>query len=294
MTKKAEKENIKNETVYKPLQYVIMPEVFQNAAGVPGIPLGYSSMIYGLSDSGKTEILLKVAKEAIAQDIKPYLIITENKMDRTRLEDFGLINGENCVIEEQIKTLETVYNYISMRVQDIIKGRIKQNVIVLWDSWAGTYAEGTFSIDEETGEINQKFSVMKNAQVGGLYNPIVMERISKTREIICDYSLGLLTLNQAYTAPAIPPATIPSTVPNGGNKIWFPLGLSLSIREGQRYETTKDKKKYRVGLVAKLKVEKNHINGIYSEGEILLAGNEMLENTEKNVKEVKEKFKNGG
>jgi hypothetical protein len=106
------------------------------------------------------------------------------------------------------------------------------------------------------------------------------------------YSLGLLTLNQAYTAPAIPPATIPSTVPNGGNKVWFPLGLSLSIREGQRYETTVHKKKYRVGLVAKLKVEKNHINGVYCEGEILLAGAEMYENTEKNVKEVKEKFKN--
>ena len=292
MTKKSEKEEL-NETVYKPLQYVVMPEVFQNAIGLPGIPLGYSSQIYGLSDSGKTEILLKVAKEAVAQDIKPYLIITENKMDKDRLKDFGLVNGENCVIEEQIKTLEGVYNYISMRVQDIIKGRIKQNCILLWDSWAGTYAEGSFKIDEDTGEIIQKFSVMKNAQVGGLYNPIVMERISKTREMNCDYSLGLLTLNQAYTSPAIPPATIPSIVPNGGNKIWFPLGLSVRIKEGQRYELTKDKKKYRIGLVAKLEVQKNHINGIYCEGEILLAGNEMYENTEKNVKEIKERFKNG-
>lgn len=296
MTKKFElsdyvkKEEI-TETVYKPLQYVIMPKVFQEAVGLPGIALGHSTMLFGLSDSGKTDILLKVAKEAVAQDVIPFIVITENKMDKDRLNDYGLVHGQNCIIEEQIKTLEEVYDYISMKVEDLKTSKLKQNCIILWDSWAGTHAKDTVEIDKE-GRILKKHSVMKNAQVGGQYNSIVMERITSTREMTCDYSLGLLMLNQAYTSPPEFPGAMPSIIANGGNKIWFPLSLSILIKEGQRIQTKVNGKNYKIGLVSKLRVEKNHINGIYTEGELLLSGNEMLENTEKNVKEVKEKFKN--
>lgn len=296
MTKKFElmdyvkKEEIE-ETVYKPLQYVVMPKVFQDAVGLPGIALGHSSMIFGLSDSGKTDILLKVAKEAVAQDIVPFLIITENKMDKQRLSDYGLVHGENCIIEEQLKTLEDVYDYISMKVEDIKKGRLKQNTIVLWDSWAGTHAKDTIEIDKD-GRILKKHSVMKNAQVGGQYNSIVMERIASTREMSCDYSLGLLMLNQAYTSPPEFPGAQPSIIANGGNKIWYPLSVSILIKEGKRIKTTVEGRDFKIGLVSKLRVDKNHINGIYCEGEVLLSGSDLLENTEINVKQVKEDFKN--
>lgn len=279
------------ETVYKPLQYVVMPQVFQEAVGLPGIALGHSTMIFGLSDSGKTDILLKVAKEAVAQDIIPFIIITENKMDKVRLNDYGLIHGDNCIIEEQIKTLEEVYDYISMKVEDIKTSRLKQNCVILWDSWAGTHAKDTVEIDKE-GRILKKHSVMKNAQVGGQYNSIVMERITSTREMTSNYSLGLLMLNQAYIGPAEMPGLPPPIIANGGNKIWYPLSLSILIKEGKRIKVTKNDKNYKIGLISKLRVEKNHINGIYTEGEILLAGNEMLEHNDKNIKEVKEKFKN--
>ena len=290
LTDYVKKEEIE-ETIYKPLQYVVMPKVFQDAVGLPGICLGHSTMVFGLSDSGKTDILLKVAKEAVAQDIVPFLIITENKMDKGRLNDYGLVHGENCIIEEQLKTLEDVYDYISMKVEDIKKGRLKQNTIVLWDSWAGTHAKDTIEIDKD-GRILKKHSVMKNAQVGGQYNSIVMERIASTREMSCDYSLGLLMLNQAYTSPPEFPGAQPSIIANGGNKIWYPLSVSILIKEGKRIKTTVDGRDFKIGLVSKLRVDKNHINGIYTEGEVLLSGSNMLENTEANVKQVKEDFKN--
>jgi len=295
MTKKFElgnyvkKEEIE-ETVYKPLQCVNMPKVFQDAIGLPGIPLGHSTMIFGLSDSGKTDILLKVAKQAIEQDILPFIVVTENKLDKERLEAYGLKHGENCILEEKIKTLEEVYDYISMKVEDIKKGRLEQNTLILWDSWAGTHAKDTVEIDKD-GRILKKHSVMKNAQVGGQYNSIVMERISDTRKIDCDYSLGLLMLNQAYTSPPEFPGAPPGIIANGGNKIWFPLSLSILIKEGKRIKTTVNGRDFKIGLISKLRVEKNHINGVYTEGEIFLAGSEMLENDEKLIKDFKEKFK---
>jgi len=284
------KEDETEQTVYKPLQYIVMPKPFQDSIGLPGLPLGHSSMIFGLSDSGKTDILLKAAKEAVQQEIVPFIVITENKLDKARLDEYGLIHGENCILEESLKTIEDVYDYISMKVEDIKTGRLKQNAFIMWDSWAGTHAKDTVEIDKE-GRIVKKHSVMKNAQVGGQYNSIVMERITGTREMGCDYSLGLLMLNQAYTSPPAFPGLPPSIIANGGNKIWFPLSLSILIKEGKRIKTTVNGRDYKIGLVSKLVVEKNHINGIYTEGEVFLAGSEMLENTDKNIKELKERFK---
>jgi RecA/RadA recombinase len=278
------------ETVYKPLQYVVMPECFQKVTSLPGIALGHSTMIYGLSDSGKTDIMLKVAKEAVSQDILPFLIITENKLDIDRLKSYGLKHGENCIVEEKLTTLEEVYDYISMKVEDIKKNRLKQNCIILWDSWAGTHAKDTMEIDKE-GRIIKKHSVMKNAQVGGQYNSIVMKRIASTREMDCNFSLGLLMLNQAYLSPSTMPGIPPSTVANGGNKIWYPLSLSLLIKEGKRIKTTINGQDYKIGLISKIKVEKNHITGVYTEGEVVLAGSEMFENDEKLIKAYKESYK---
>lgn len=284
------KEDETEQTVYKPLQYIVMPKPFQDAVGLPGLPLGHSSMIFGLSDSGKTDILLKAAKEAVSQDIVPFIVITENKLDKVRLDEYGLIHGENCILEESLKTLEDVYDYISMKVEDIKTGKLKQNAFILWDSWAGTHAKDTVEIDKD-GRILKKHSVMKNAQVGGQYNSIVMERITGTREMSCDYSLGLLMLNQAYTSPPAFPGLPPTITANGGNKIWFPLSLSILIKEGKRIKTTVNGKDYKIGLVSKLTVEKNHINGVYTDGEVFLAGSDMLENNDKLIKEYKDKFK---
>ncbi len=279
------------ETIYKPLQYVVMPKVFQDSVGLPGIALGHSTMLFGLSDSGKTDILLKVAKEAVSQDILPFIVVTENKLEKDRLNDYGLKHGENCIVEEKLKTLEDVYDYISMKVEDIKTGKLKQNTIILWDSWAGTHAKDTIEIDKE-GKILKKHSVMKNAQVGGQYNSIVMERISDTRKMDCDYSLGLLMLNQAYTSPPEFPGAPATITANGGNKIWYPLSLSILIKEGKRIKTTVNGRDFKIGLVAKLRVEKNHINGVYCDGNILLTGVEMLEETDSNIKKIKEDFKN--
>lgn len=295
MTKKFDlgdylKKDEAQETVYKPIVYVNMPKVFQDAIGLPGIPLGHSGMLYGLSDCGKTDIMLKIAREASKQDILPILIITENKMEKSRLAQMELVAGENCIVEENLTTLEDVFDYISMKVEDIKNNRLKMNCIVLWDSVAGTPSKESFEIDKE-GRITKKYGPQKNAAVIGYYNPILAKRISSTRSMDCDHSLGLIVLNQAYkNMPEFPGAPV-TTVPNGGEKIWFPLSLAIEVKEGKRIKTTVEGRDLEIALVSKLKVKKNHITGIYSMGEIVLAGSEMFENDEKLIKDYKDRFK---
>lgn len=278
------------QVVYKPLQYVTMPKVMQDAIGVPGIALGHLSLFYGLSDSGKTEVMLNVAAEAIKQDILPVLIITENKMEKERLLEKGLINKENCIVEETLVTLEDVYDFISMKVEDAKTKKLKMNTLILWDSVAGTPSKESFEVDKD-GRITKKYGPQKNAAVIGYYNPIIAKRVASTREMDCDYSVGVLMVTQAYkTMPEFPGAPV-DIYANGGEKIWFPMSLSVCVKEGQRHKVTVDLKNFEIGLTCKLKVKKNHINGIYTEGKILFYKNEMLENSDKNIKDIKEKFK---
>lgn len=278
------------EVLYKPLQYINMPKCFQDAIGLPGIPLGYLSMGYGLSDSGKTEILLHIAQEAIKQDVLPILVIGENKMEKSRLEQKGLIPNENCIIEENISTLEDFYDYVSMKVEDLKANRLKMNCMVLLDSIASLPSKESFEIDKD-GRITKKYGPQKNAAVIGYYNPIIAKRIASTRELTCDYSLGLFMVNQAYKQlPEFPGAPV-SIVPNGGEKIWFPLGLSFEVKEGKRIKITSNDRDLEIGLTSKLKVKKNHITGVYSSGEIVLTGSDMFENDEKLIKNYKDQYK---
>lgn len=278
------------EIVYKPTQYVQMPKCFQDSIGLPGVPLGYSCMIYGLSDSGKTDILLKVAREATKQDILPILIITENKLDVQRLKEHDLTPGKNCIVKEDLRTLEDVYDYISMKATDIKNNKLKMNTLVLWDSVAGTPSKDSFEIAKD-GRITKKYGPQKNAQTIGYYNPIIMDIITSTRQMTCDYSLGLFMLNQAYKQPPEFPGAPTIIVPNGGEKIWFPISLAIEIKEGKRIKTTINGRDLEIGLVSRLKVKKNHITGINYSGEVVLAGSEMFENDEKIIKEYKEKYK---
>lgn len=278
------------ETIYKPIQYINMPKCFQDAIGLPGIPLGYSSMFYGLSDCGKTDILLKVARQALNDNILPIIAITENKLDRERLEKHGLFAGKNCILKEDITTLEDMYDYISSKIVDIKNGKLKMNTIFLWDSTAATPSKASFEIDKE-GKITQRYGPQKNASVIGYYNPIIMKMVTSTRQMDCDYSFGLFMLNQAYVKPPEFPGAPSSIVSNGGEKIWFPLSLSVEVKEGKRHKATFDGKDIEYALTCRLKVKKNHINGIYSSGEVILAGNEMFENDDKLIKQYKEIFK---
>lgn len=296
MTKKFDlsdylKKDEAEEIVYKPLQYVMMPKCFQDAIGLPGIALGHMSLFYGLSDSGKTEVMLNVAQEAIKQDILPVLIITENKMEKERLLKKGLIPGENCIVEENITTLEDAYDYISMKVEDAKTKKLKMNTLILWDSVAGTPSKDSFEVDKD-GRISKKYGPQKNASVIGYYNPIIAKRVASTREMDCDYSIGVFMVTQAYkTMPEFPGAPV-DIYANGGEKIWFPMSLSVCVKEGKRFKVTVDKRNYEIGLLCKLKVKKNHINGVYTDGEVVFGENEMFPNDEKLINAFKEKFKN--
>ncbi len=282
-------ENAAKKVEYNGQRFVVMNEEFQKAIGLPGIPLSDVSMGFGLSDSGKTEFMLHVAKAAITQHILPILIITENKFKEERLVNFGL-SSKNCVVKRDLKTLEDVYDYICQIIAKVKNGTLRRNVIFLWDSVASTPSKETFEVLKD-GTIKKKYGPQKNAAVIGYYNPFIMDLITTTREKDCDHQVGLYMVNQAYVKPPEFTGAMATIVPNGGEKIWFNLALSLVFKEGQRLKAKKDGMDYAFGLISKIKVEKNHINGMYGENKLVFVDGDVIPNTKEDIERYKKENK---
>ena len=294
MAKKFDLESYKeseedNKVIYKPDKYIIMPECFQDCVGLPGVQLGASHMFYGLSDSGKTITMLHIAKAAQSQNILPILILTENKLDKKRMQEVGL-DTENCIIKEDLSTLEDVYDYISTKIKHLKEDKLPYDIVFLWDSVASTPSRESFEVDKE-GKITKKYGPQKNAAVIGYYNPIIMKMITSTKQEDCPHYAGLVLIQQAYISPPAFPGAPATVTANGGEKIWFPLSTSVEIKEGKRLKATVKGQQKEFALISRLKVKKNHISELNCEGELVFAGKEMFHNDEKLINEYKKAHK---
>jgi recA bacterial DNA recombination protein len=283
----AEKQAVPD-TQYKETEYVVMPQPVQKAISMPGFPLGHISMLYGLSDSGKTGLLLNAVKQAQQQGILPVLIITETKLTKARIVQAG-IDLNKIIIVDNLKFLEPVYDYISCKTQEVLDGKLPINVMIFWDSAAGCPSKDSFEIKKD-GKIEKNFDNRKNANVIGFYNNIIASRIAETRKVGCPGTVGLVLVTQAYVGekPKFPPGIPAPILPNGGEKIWFPLSLGLEIKEGTRLTAEHKGKKVGYGIISYINTKKNHINELNTGGEVVLAGSQLFENDKKLIEQFKE------
>lgn len=275
------------EIVYKPDVDVLLQKEVSEAIGMPGFRMGAVTAMYGLSNSGKTTIMLHAAIQAQKQGIIPVFVITENKMDWSRAEKMGLdISKSKCIIREDLEYLEDVYNYISQKIEDVKTGRLPRDIMIFWDSVASTPSIESLEIDK-SGKIKKKYGPQKNASVIGYYNPIIMKRIASTRQSDSPNTVGLVMLTQAYVKPPEFPGGMATIIPNGGEKIWFPLSLCLQIKEGGELSAKVDGRKVVFGTVCRIKVAKNHLTSTSTEGEFVITADSILPNTPEAIEAYK-------
>lgn len=103
----------------KPLEWIIMPEAFQDALKLPGIPMGRVTMIRGWTDTGKTTLKNLALASAMRQGILPVIFETESNFDFSYARDCGMpiepVYGEEDVLNQETGEYE------------------KKNVIVDWE-----------------------------------------------------------------------------------------------------------------------------------------------------------------
>ena len=288
------KEKQANAASFKPQTWIKMSPAFQRLTGLEGIPESAISMVAGRSDSGKSTMLLEVAKYAQQQNILPVFIITEKKWSWDRCKDMG-IDVENCIYRDDFDYIEEGCDFIEEVLKDQEEGRLKQDVVFLWDSIGATPSKKEFEAAEE-GEGGG--GMMLTARVlRDRFNRRISHKISNTKKENRPYNATLFIVNQSYQAP---PSFIggQTTLRHyGGEGIYYAATLVFRMggvmSNSSKVHATKDGIKLSFAIKSALVVEKNHISNVSTDGKIICTQYGFIDDTPQAIDEYKKKYKEG-
>lgn len=110
--------DIKRSNSDKPLEWITLPEAYQEAVKLPGIPMGYLTLCRGWSDTGKSTLKNCIIASAMRMGIIPVIYETEGNFDFQHAIDCGMevepVYGDVEVVDEEtgeIRVERQIINY---------------------------------------------------------------------------------------------------------------------------------------------------------------------------------------
>lgn len=286
----AYKKKIKPRAVdYKKESFIPVDECLQAVLGLPGIPRGHTTQIYGKSDTGKTSLLFHIAAQMQTAGELPVVYITEKKVDWDRAKSMGFDKEGYALVEENYATLEEVFEDMMTKLAEQARGELPKNMVFLWDSVGNTLSKDEFE-DDKQGNRDVKATMMKAAKVIKNYMRHVGPKINDTRKLEVPNNATLIVLNQAYMTPP-PPGSygIPGKlVPYGGDGIWYAASLVIQTKRIGKLEAQVNSVRKKFGTKSRITIEKNHINGIEQSGDFVITPNSIIPDEPKAIKAYKE------
>lgn len=83
-------EDLVKSSAEKPIDFIVMPEAFQESTKLPGFPMGYLSLISGWSNTGKSTLKNCLIASCMNNGILPVIYETENNFDFKYAIDCGM------------------------------------------------------------------------------------------------------------------------------------------------------------------------------------------------------------
>jgi len=276
-------------------KWVKMPGAFSEAIGLPGLPIGNITHVYGKPNVGKTTLLMEAISNCQKQGILPILILTEHKFDFTRLSKFMDADPEAMIVLAA-GSLEQAYSFMEKILRDIRAGKIViededgkdliintegQTFYMLMDSIGNTMSESELDYDvEDHGK-----SMGKGAKAIKTLTRRLNHLLGKTE---VRSKCGILLLNQSYQSmPSYGPSI---ETPYGGDGIPFSCALSIRLRRKGDLKMSLKGKDTVIGLETIVEVKKNHIAHTMPIGTVYTVASGMLESTKEALDNYKKKF----
>lgn len=287
----------------KELSWFILPEAFQDAARLPGIPQGYVSAIRGHSNTGKSTIKLELIKAAQRQGVIPVVFELENNFAWQHAKDIG-VNVTEYVDEEtgeitygpgddmlyydtaklyelygkfdhehgkwlQKPARETyVIEDVAMCIKDLIRkqreGKLPFDMVFIIDSiGVGDCYRAAAN--------NSSNNMWYAGAVSVAFNTIVNDLIPSSRNVNSEYINSMFVINKIWVENTA--IGLPSAKSKGGIALTYAYRLLLYVggiasASIKALTATSGGKEYQYGVKTKIKVEKNHINNLTYTGEI--------------------------
>lgn len=297
-----QKNNLTN-TVEKEETWLILPEAFQKATRIPGIPLGYCSRIRGKSNTGKSTMKLEVIKAAQRQGILPVVFELENNFAWKHAKEIGVEISEtadpetgeivygpadNMLYYDTAKLYELygkfdhehgkwlskpnrdtyVIEDVALCIRDLIRsqrnGELPFDMIFVIDS----IGVG----DCYKAAVNQSSNNMWYANaVSVAFNVIVNDLIPSSRNVNSEYINTLFFVQKTWTKTTA--IGLPSAVSKGGESMDWSVRISVYLggiesASLKKLTATSGGKEYKYGTKTKIQIEKNHVSDLTYEGEI--------------------------
>lgn len=289
---------------YKPESFIPMSKAFQDLTMFPGFPQGHVHMVYGLSDVGKTTMGLELAKGM--QDINglPIFVITEKKWNWKRCEIMG-IDRNNCIYNDNLSFIEEACDYIASILKDQSDGKLQEDIVFVWDSVGATPARAEWEAQEEHNKMVAKAleegkdikELKKQSTAMMVASKVLREQIERkinhlinnTRKKDSKHFATLFIINHGYVSPN--PMGPASLVPYGGGGI--KLACTWMFRQGKvsgsakKISATVGGTDIVYGLQVPLVFEKNHLNGLSAQGDVIVTPHGYISAT----KEAEEEYK---
>lgn len=278
------------DTPLKKDKFVELDPCMHEILGMPGLPLGHITEIYGKSDTGKTSIMFHAAAQAQAQGILPIMIITEGKVSWDRAAAMGFDSEGFCIVREDLQYLEEVYQFMGKVCADVGSGELPHDVMIFWDSLGNTLSQKEVEVQKD-GSIERKSTMMIAGKTNSEGLRVLSTQVNNTRKVSYPKTVGITIINTCYTKPPAFPGGMSSEVPYGGEAAWYKASLILKTKRRKKLTATKNGVAMGFGIVSSISVEKNHITNTSHSGEYVITGNAIIPNEKASIDAYKEENK---
>jgi hypothetical protein len=302
LNKFKDKKGLSGNVKFKPQKWVPLSDAYQDVTSVPGIPTGHIVLLRGHSDTGKTTALIEAAVNAQKAGILPVFITTEMKWSWEHVMQMGLQVNE--VVDEStgeitdyngfflytdretIHTIEDVATFILDLLDEQKKGNLPYDLMFLWDSIGSVPCELSVRSNKNNNEWN---AGAMSTQFGNNVN----QRITLSRKESSPYTNTLVCINKVWTAKAETPMSQPKLMNKGGFAMWFDATFvvtfgNVSNAGTSKIKAIKDGKQVEFAKRTKIQIDKNHINGITTRGNIIMTPHGFINDSEKEIKSYKD------
>lgn len=280
------KQSIKaTEIPLKTDKLIPITSALQAISGLEGLPLGHCIQIYGPSNGGKSSLAYYLAKEAQTVNVLPIFVTTEGKISTERMTLMG-VNLENVILDDA-QYLEDVFAKLDKYVSDQASGELPTDILLIVDSIGNTISKSSITINKD-GTSEMGGAMMKASRVIRENMRVMSHKINNTRKSNSKFTAGLVFINHSYKKPPEYPGGPTTDVAAGGDGITYSSSLIIKVRKTKMIKAEKDGVDITFGLVSKLAVEKNHINGISNEGTFVITPDSIIPNEPGAIKDYKE------
>lgn len=244
-----------NDTLIEVADWITMPQPIQQLIGVPGLPCGLVTMVYGPTDSGKTTFANEAIRSTLDSGGSVLFLKTEEKYSLKRASAQGIDTTRMAILTP--KTVEQVGDVIetfSNRIMVEKKKKKSGRSLVVWDSLAATPCAAEV-------EVNRKeFSMDAAKALRGMFRRI--------HSGIKDANIAFLIVNQVYDNMAM---FGEKTTPYGGKGAMYHSAILLKFAKLGRIRPPGKSSKAGddfCGTRSQIEVVKNHLGQPFKKIEV--------------------------